>query len=192
MPPKTKVDVAEFEMVHARWRTRGITQAQAAKLLGMSERTFRRWSARYRNNGLTELRRPQARTLHGASTEEVASLEALYRENYLGWNVRHFYRHYREEHSGTRSYNWVRERLQAAGLVDRRARRAERRTGVRLRPRPRQSRCGALVHEVGQRAEWAARQRWDLILMYDDATKTVCGGLFVPAPDFWARVRVPA
>ena len=43
--------------------------------------------------------------------------EALYRERYEGWNVKHFHSFYRREHGGRRSYTWVKNTLQRAGLV---------------------------------------------------------------------------
>ena len=39
-----------------------------------------------------------------APVDEVVRTEALYRERYDGWNVRHFYSFYRRRHAGTRSY----------------------------------------------------------------------------------------
>ena len=43
--------------------------------------------------------------------------ETLYRERYPGWNVKHFHSFYRREHGGERSYTWVKNALQRAGLV---------------------------------------------------------------------------
>ena len=43
--------------------------------------------------------------------------EALCRERYDGWTVKHFYSFYQREHGGSRSYSWVKSTLQRAGLV---------------------------------------------------------------------------
>ncbi len=49
--------------------------------------------------------------------DEVLRLEALYKQRYDGWNVRHFYGRYQRDHKGERSYTWVKSRLQSAELV---------------------------------------------------------------------------
>ena len=49
--------------------------------------------------------------------DEVVRTEALYRERYEGWNVKHFHSFYRREHGGRRSYTRVKRTLQRAGLV---------------------------------------------------------------------------
>jgi hypothetical protein len=48
--------------------------------------------------------------------EEVRKMR--FEEAYEGWNVRHFFGHYRSE-GGQRSTNWVKKQLQAGGLVER-------------------------------------------------------------------------
>ena len=47
--------VARFADIYDRWTRRQITQTHAARLLGISERTFRRYAARYRKAGLQGL-----------------------------------------------------------------------------------------------------------------------------------------
>ena len=68
---------------------RQITQAHAAGLLGVSERTFRRYVVRYRELGLKGLEDPRR-----APAEEIDALVGLYAERYLGWSVRTFFREY--------------------------------------------------------------------------------------------------
>ncbi len=41
----------KFEDVYGRWQQRRLSQAEAAEILGMSERTFRRWRDRYEDEG---------------------------------------------------------------------------------------------------------------------------------------------
>ena len=45
----------KFEDVYGRWQQRRLGQAEAAEILGMSERTFRRWRDRYQDDGLEGL-----------------------------------------------------------------------------------------------------------------------------------------
>lgn len=39
-----------FEALYARRQRRELTMAEAAEIIGMTERTFRRWSDRYETN----------------------------------------------------------------------------------------------------------------------------------------------
>ena len=53
-----------------------------------------------------------------ASPQEVAALEALYREGHRGWNVRHFHDEVHVAEEGDRvPAAWVKSRLREAKLV---------------------------------------------------------------------------
>ena len=89
-----------FEDTYSMWTERRLTQAQAAELLGVCERTFRRWVERYRgdeSDGVEALRdRRLSRASHRAApVGEVMRMVDRYRTRYAGWNVRHFYTRYR-------------------------------------------------------------------------------------------------
>ncbi|MDQ3959459.1 MAG: hypothetical protein M3255_04040 [Pseudomonadota bacterium] len=51
-----------------------------------------------------------------ALVDEVLAVTERYRTRHLGWNVKHFYAWYRRG-GGRRSYSWVKNTLQRAGLV---------------------------------------------------------------------------
>ena len=107
--------MARFEEIYERWRRKRVTQAWAASVLGVTDRTFRRWVVRYEAGGLAALKdkRVAGPSPRRASPEEVAALEALYRDGCAGWNVLHFYHEvYAGEQGGARSYTWVKSRLQ--------------------------------------------------------------------------------
>ena len=92
---------------------------KAADILGMSARTLRRWRERYETHGYVglvdkRLHRPSTRRV---AAPEVARLLQLYRERYTGFNVRHFHEIARREHGVTVSYSFLKQTLQAAGLV---------------------------------------------------------------------------
>ncbi len=108
-----------FKESYFGWQEKRLTQAEAALLLGVHERTFRRYIDRYEEAGMEGLldKRLSQVSSRRAPVDEVLALEALYRERYDGWNVRHFHRFYRCEHGGQRSYSWVKSRLQASRLV---------------------------------------------------------------------------
>ena len=108
-----------FQEAYGGWRERRLTQEEAARLLGVCERTFRRYVDRYEDEGLDGLvdKRLSQVSARRAPVDEVVRTEALYRERYDGWNVAHFYSFYRRRHGGERSYTWVKSTLQRAGLV---------------------------------------------------------------------------
>ena len=56
---------------------------------------------------------------------QQAGLEALYKERYDGWSVKHFFERYQDQHQGQRSYTWVKSRLQESGLTPRHKRRSK-------------------------------------------------------------------
>ncbi len=177
-----------FEDTYSMWTERRLTQAQAAELLGVCERTFRRWVERYRgdeSDGVEVLRdRRLSRASHRAApVDEVMRMVDRYRTRYAGWNVRHFYTRYRRE-GGTRSYNWVRTKLQVAGAVPRGAGRGKHRK--RREPSP----CaGMMLHQDGSTHEWVPGVTWDLIVTMDDATNEHYSMFFCEEEGVWSSFR---
>jgi transposase len=146
---------------------------QAADILRMSPRTLRRWKRRYEVRGYDGLldRRTGRPSPRRAPLAEVERVLRLYRERYVGFNVRHFMGIARREHGVGLSYTFVKQALQGAGLVvKRRARGRHRR---RREPRP----CrGELLHLDGSPHEWLALcpgEQQTLIMSVDDATNEV-------------------
>lgn len=82
-------------------------------MLGVCDRTIRRYLDRYEDAGLDGLidKRLAQVSHHRAPVDEVMALEALYRERYDGWNLKHFHERYREQHGGERGYTFVKKRL---------------------------------------------------------------------------------
>ena len=156
-----------FEEVHSAWTERRLTQEEAARLLGICKRTFRRYINRYEEEGLDGLidKRLGQVSHRKAPTDEVLRLEALYKERYDGWSIKHFYSFYRDRHQGTRSYTWVRNTLQKAGLVKKAPGRGKHR-----RRRERAPMVGMMLHQDGSTHEWVPGHHWDLIITLDDAT----------------------
>ena len=189
----TLVPEAEFLAVYEEWLRGRLTQKEAAARLEVSERTFRRYVARFREHGSrwwTDRSRPRP-SHRRAPAEERAALEALYSDRYAGWSVRHFHERYRSEHGGARSYGWVKDSLQAAGLVARRSRDGASRR-VRRQKREaagRAAREGMLIHQVASRGAWVAGRTWDLVLTVDDATNRVHSGFFAEERGIWSVFR---
>ena len=90
------------------WRAGELTQTQAAQLLGMCDRSFRRYLAWYEEFDLAGLidKRIEQISHRRAPVDEVMKFVAPYSTQYEGWNVKHFHCWYRREHDGMRSYWW--------------------------------------------------------------------------------------
>jgi len=155
-----------FEEAYERWNVGRLSQAEAARLLGVCERSFRRYLVRYEADGLAGLvdRRLEQASQRLAPVDEVLALTERYRQRHLGWNVRHFHSWYRRD-GGERSYSWVKQRLQAAGLVA-----VAKQKGAHRKKRERMALPGMMMHQDGSRHEWVVGQAWDLIVTMDDAT----------------------
>jgi len=156
-----------FEEAYGGWQERRLTQEEAARVLGMSERNFRRQVGRYEADGLDGLidRRIEQISSRRAPVDEVMRVVNLYQSRHDGWNVQHFHAWYRRDGVGTRSYSWVKNVLQAAAVVPRAKARGKHRRKRERRPLP-----GMLLHQDGSRHEWVAGTQWDLIVTLDDAT----------------------
>ena len=155
-----------FEEAYAGWNEGRLTQEEAARLLGMCERSFRRYLVRYEAEGLDGLidRRLEQVSHRRAPVDEVMALTEQYRSRHGGWNVKHFHSWYRRD-GGGRSYTWVKKRLQEAKLVPQAAKR-----GAHRKRRERSALPGMMIHQDGSTHEWVAEQKWDLICTMDDAT----------------------
>jgi len=141
------------------------------EVLGVSARTVRRLRWRYEHYGFDGLfdHRRQRPSPRCAPLAEVQHLLRLYRARYAGFNIRHFHQIAQREHGVTLSYSFVKQALQAAGLVAKRRPRGRHRR--RREPRP----CfGELVHLDGSLHAWLAlvpAMKQTLIAVVDDATK---------------------
>jgi hypothetical protein len=164
-----------FEEAYDGWNAGRLTQAEAAQILGMCERSFRRYLARYEAEGLDGLidRRLEQISNRRAPVDEVMALSEQYRGQHHGWNVKHFHSWYRRA-GGTRSYTWVKQRLQEAALVPK----AEKR-GAHRKRRERCALAGMMIHQDGSTHEWVAGRKWDLIVTMDDATSEHYSMFFV-------------
>jgi len=148
-----------------------ITWWSAAEILGVTDRTMRRWRERIETNGYCGLAdrrkgKPSAQRVALATIEKVLG---LYKETYYDLNIRHFHEKLRDEHAIELSYTWVQKALQGAGLVAKRHKR-----GPHRRRRPRRVMPGMLLHIDGSKHRWLNDDRWyDLIVILDDATSEI-------------------
>lgn len=163
-----------------------ITIEEAARLLGICERTFRRWCENYEEEGPDGLmdRRLGKAAHNAAPTDEVIEIITLFQTKYPNFTVAHFYDKYREQHQGQRSYTWVKKELQAAGLVQKAKKR-----GAHRRKRPRQPMKGMMLHQDGSSHEWIEEIIWDLIVTLDDADSEIYSAFFVEEEGTWSSFQ---
>jgi transposase len=104
----------KFRDVFGRCEQGRLSKLEAAELLGINERTFRRWCRRYEEEGEAglldrRLGKPSARRVPAGEVEEV---ERLYRERYEGFTAKHFHEHLVQSHSFRWGYSWTKTYLQ--------------------------------------------------------------------------------
>lgn len=166
----------KFEEVYGRLYCGDLSQGEAAEILGISERTFRRWRDRYEAEGAEGLydRRLGRVSARRAGVDEVARVLELFETRYPDFTARHFWEKLVAEHDFKRSYNWVRLTLQGHGLIKPAPRR-----GAHRRKRPRRPMVGMMLHQDASSHEWVAGETWDLVVTMDDATSEIYSAFFV-------------
>lgn len=167
-----------FEGLLERHERGELSQAEAAEMLGMSERSLRRWRDRLREEGPAGLcdRRLGRASGRRAAEAEIARMLGLYREHYADHTVKHFHEQLVKRHGYKLGYTVTKVHLQRAGLVAPAARRSAHR-----KKRPRRPLEGMLLHQDGSRFAWLpgdARQ-YDLIVTLDDATSAIYSAFLV-------------
>jgi transposase len=144
---------------------------EAAEIMGVTDRTMRRWRDRLKEHGYSGLwdyrkRRPSPKRVPMETVEKVLQLFA---NQYSRFNVRHFHEKLRDEHGIELSYTWVKTALQTAGLVKKR-----KKPGSHRKRRPRRPLPGMMLHIDASEHHWFGDQRRDeLICVLDDATSEV-------------------
>ena len=166
----------KFEDVYGRAYRGELSQVEAAEILGMSERSFRRYRDRFEAEGSEGLydRRLGRASLRRAGVDEVMAMLTLFDTRYWDFTAKHFWEKLVSEHDFKRSYNWVRLSLQAHGRTHSAPRR-----GAHRRKRPRRPLAGMMLHQDGSTHHWAGDQSWDLIVTMDDATSDIYSAFFM-------------
>jgi len=175
-----------FEELYERRQRRTLTMAEAGEMLGVTERTFRRWSGRYEAEGAAGLqdRRLGRASARAVPVDEALRMVTLDEAQYTGWTVKHFHERWQADHGGTRSYTWTKKALQAAGHVARAPRR-----GAHRKKRPRKPLPGMMLHQDGSTHEWVPGWQWDLIVTLDDATTEIYSAVFVEEEGTMSSLR---
>jgi transposase len=160
-----------------RYRAGRLSCGEAAELLGISERHFRRLRDRYEADGaegLIDRRRGRA-SGRRAPMDQIEFVVEQYRTRYWDFTVKHFHEALQAEHGFRLGYTWTKAVLQSRGLV----RVAPKRSAHRKK-RPRRPLPGMMLFQDGSRHEWLAGQpELDLIVTLDDATSAIYSAFLV-------------
>jgi transposase len=172
------VRMIKFRSVWDRYESSELDQLEAAELLGVTERTFRRWCHRYEEAGDAGL---LDRRLGGVSGKRVPvdcdqEVEVLYCTRDSGFTAKHFHEHLVRDHQFSWGYTWTKVFLQSKGLLVRAKKR-----GAHRRKWPRWPISGMMLHQDGSRHEWLAGfDAMDLIVTMDDATSVTYLAFLTP------------
>ena len=143
----------------------------------MGERTFRRWSRRYEEEGEAGLldRRIGKASGKRVPVDRCEEVEHLYRTRYQGFTARHFHEHLVRDHRFAWSYSWTKTFLQSRNLLPKAPRR-----GAHRRKRPRRPLPGMMLHQdcVAARVAGASTAARSVVTM-DDATSEIYSALLV-------------
>jgi transposase len=165
------VRMIKFRSVLERYEANEFNQIEAAELLGVTERTFRRWRHRLEDDGEAGLLDRQLGRASGkrVPVDREHEVDALYRTRYSGFTAQHFHDHLVRDRQVTWGYTWTKAFLQSKGLLVRAKRR-----GPHPRKRSRRPLPGMMLHQDGSWHEWlAGLDVMDLIVTMDDSTNTI-------------------
>jgi len=167
-----------FEEMLERHERGELSQSEAAEMLGIGERSFRRWRDRLRDEGPTGLldRRLGKPSPHRAGVAEIARMLELYQGSYADFTVKHFHEQLVKRHDYKLGYTVTKVHLQRAGLV----RPAVKRSAHRKK-RPRRPMVGMMLHQDASKHAWLPgdARPYDLVVTLDDATSAIYSAFLV-------------
>ena len=166
-----------FTDVLGRTERSELSQIEAAELLGISERTFRRWRDRQQEMGEAGLAdRRLAPSLRRASAAEIERMLGLYRDLYRGFTVKHFHEQLGKRHNYTLGYTVTKLHLHRSGLVQAATKRSAHR-----KKRPRRPMVGMLLHQDASTHAWLPGDlgKHDLVVTMEDATSAIYSAFLV-------------
>jgi len=154
-----------------------LSQMEAAELLGISERTFRRWRDRHRDAGEAGLAdRRLAPSLRRAPAAEIERMLGLYKDLYRDFTVKHFHEQLGKRHNYTLGYTVTKLHLHRAGLVP-----VAKHRSAHRKKRPRRPMVGMMLHQDASTHVWLTGGliKHDLVITMDDATSEICSMFLV-------------
>jgi transposase len=166
-----------FTDVLGRTERSELSQIEAAELLGISERTFRRWRDRQQEMGEAGLAdRRLAPSLRRAPAAEIERMLGLYGDLYRGFTVKHFHEQLGKRHNYTLGYTVTKLHLHRSGLVQAATKRSAHR-----KKRPRRPMVGMLLHQDASTHAWLPGDlgKHDLVVTMEDATSAIYSAFLV-------------
>lgn len=150
---------------------------EAAALLGISERHFRRLRDAYLEGGAEAIidRRRGRPAPNKAPDKTIEWVVEQYRTKYFDFTAKHFHEAMKKE--GLRyGYTWTKSILYLRGLL-----KPAKTRGPHRRKRPRSPLPGMLIFQDGSTHDWFSGRRapCDLIVTLDDATGKILSAFFV-------------
>src|SRR3954464_12675052 len=163
-------------------QARKLSCVEAAELLGMSERHFRRLRDAYEERGAEGIiaRRRGRASGRRAGVDEIAWVIEAFRTRYFDFTAKHFHaaiqgRPMADGKLFVRSYTWTKSVLQQRGLVTKAPKRSAHRKKRARRPLP-----GLLLFQDGSKHAWLPQgPELDLIVTRDDATSAILSAVLV-------------
>jgi hypothetical protein len=166
-----------FEELLDRHERGDLGQAAVAEMLGISDRTFRRWRDRLHDEGPAGL---ADRRLHPSSRRapvaEIERMLGLYRAHYGDFTVKHFHEQLVKRHDYKLGYTVTKVHLQRSGLV-----RVATKRSAHRKKRPRRPMVGMMIHQDASKHAWLPGQsrKYDLVVTMDDATSAIYSAFLV-------------
>jgi len=184
---QAEVRVARIVEAIGRWRSGALSCSEAAEVLGVSERHFRRLRDRHEAQGAEGLidRRRGRVSGRRVAVDRIEWLLEQYRTRYFDFTVKHFHERLRAEHRFELSYSWTKRILQDAGLVKRAPKRSAHR-----KKRPRRPLPGMMLFQDGSTHIWlGGRPALDLVVTLDDATSELYSAFLVEEEGTFSSLR---
>jgi transposase len=159
---------------------------EAAEVLGISERQFRRWRDRYEADGAEGLIDGRRGRVSGrrVPVDKIEWVLEQDRTRYFDFTVKHFHEEIQKQ-GFTFGYTWTKALLQTRGLVSKAPRRSAHRKKRVRKPLP-----GMMLFQDGSTHAWLAGQPpLDLIVTLDDATSHIYSAFLVEEEGTFSSFR---
>lgn len=170
------------------FRAGKIRKADAAKLLGVSERTLQRKAKRIREKGIMGLKHGnyERSPFNRKDAALKAEMLQLASETYYDFNMVHCLEKLEAEHGLKTSYATFRGWCRSANI----GKRKRRRTSKVKVYRERLANQGLMLQMDGSHHKWNGKDEWVLIALIDDATSDIPYAEMFTTEDTWNCMAV--
>lgn len=164
------------------------SRAEAAMLLGVSERSVSRRVKKIRDKGLSGIKHGNyGRTpINKLSDEDRSRVMALIKEKYFDFNLCHAMELLNKHHNVDVSYSTLRNWCRCENIGKRKKRRSSK---ARIY-RERVANEGTLLQMDGSHHKWNGKEDWCLISLIDDSTSRIPVGQFYDGETSWNVMKI--